>query len=417
MAAAGLPDTLVFSEKPRAAQASKVRVNLPSINKNVFTPGELIQISIPTAAGSYLNCAQGFLKFKFTNKSVDNATPPVASAITLDHSAASLFRRLTVRLGSSVLEDVGDYNVLAAMIADCQSSEDRRIYTGTILEGAGGARTGAVVSASGSETYAIPLLSGVVGTLAHKMLPVGMMNNALVLELTLADAAVPGTVAANHIPNWEVSEVELVGEMVQVSPAVDASIRQMNAGGVRIGSQTFVLHSNTVSGDSASTNLLISSNASSAKTLFSVFRKSGDTVAAASKSVSGRYNPYGDTGFWVYVINGTRYPSRPVRSDTEAFAELQKSWHAFNTPEAHGLIDRDEWVQAATHGAYIVSQDLESFSHKPLAESGMNIAGSPVYLESTLSAAVGGGLTVSTFVHCDFVLVIDPMTGQAQTMF
>ena len=63
---AGVPQTLVFGEKPRAAQATKTMITCPSLNKATFLAGETIQIQVPTAKAAYLNPAQSYLRFAVT---------------------------------------------------------------------------------------------------------------------------------------------------------------------------------------------------------------------------------------------------------------------------------------------------------------------------------------------------------------
>ena len=65
----GVPDTIVYQEKPRATSASKVRQNFLPINGREFAPGNQIHFNLSTGRlGAYLDPKATYLKFKFTNK-------------------------------------------------------------------------------------------------------------------------------------------------------------------------------------------------------------------------------------------------------------------------------------------------------------------------------------------------------------
>ena len=334
----------------------------------------------------------------------------------LDYSVSGFIRQMSIRLGSSVLETISDYNVLQTMLWDSQGSRDVQFHSGNLLEGMHDTqdRTGLAINSS-EQFFAIPLISGVLGTLTSKMLPLGMMNNILVIELTFADNETAAAITDTN--TWVVSDVEYEAVIVQLGAEVDAEIRRLNSSGVRIGSQTFMSHANVVPANSTATNLLISSNASSDKTLFTTFRKQLDVRKKESKSLTWRVNPFGDTGSWNYSVPGLRIPAKPVITNVEAYAELQKALHAFSSIDSNGLHTKAFWSLAAG-GSYIAAHDLERFSHKSdTAESGIDLSSGPVYFEGAFGATRDDALYVNTFVHADFVLFIDAATGQAQSLY
>lgn len=421
MEGAGVPDSLIYRAKPSARAATKVRLNLPSLNKTSFVPADIIQIGIPCQPGQYLNPAQSYLTFSVIR------TGTATGSVNLDYSASAFIRQLSVRLGSQVLETIQDYNVLYHALFDTQSNCDNSFHSSNILEGmhATTDRTGNAIATT--KTYfCIPLISGVLGTLASKMLPTGFMTGQLTLELTLAEAGDPIQATGMTGPeaaavSWQIADVELVGEMVNVDPAVDQALRAMNAGGVYIPSSTFAAHGNLVPSGSQNASLLISSNSTCLKTLLSVFRKQASIRLATARSVSERMNLFQNVGSWAYNIGGTRFPSRPVRTNAEAFAELLKSFHSFSDVAGAGLHTLAFWTGTAASPAvpsYIVAQDLERYSHKSgTAESGINVSTSPIYLECTLSGSFNEAFAVTTFLHMDFQLIIDLATGQAVSKY
>ena len=89
-------------------------------------------------------------------------------------------------------------------------------------------RTGVSIAAGGSIVYSIQLLSGLIGGLQEKCLPIGELVGDLRLELTLAQTTEPFN-GAN--PNWSLTEMELMLETVELSDTATAMVAQHNASG------------------------------------------------------------------------------------------------------------------------------------------------------------------------------------------
>jgi len=73
---------------------------------------------------------------------------------------------------------------------DSQASTDRELKNGTVYEGmsATGSRTDITIASATSKTFCIPLVSGLIGSLAENDLPVcAMTRDNLKVSLTLAD--------------------------------------------------------------------------------------------------------------------------------------------------------------------------------------------------------------------------------------
>ena len=99
--------------------------------------------------------------------------------------------------------------------------------------GAGAPRVGALVKSTKTH-FCIPLVSGVLGTLSTKMLPLGYMAaSGLTLELTLAELG-EAIICSDATSSWSIADVEFVAEVVTIDPAVDRAMRDMNPQGVYI---------------------------------------------------------------------------------------------------------------------------------------------------------------------------------------
>ena len=404
-------DSLVYKPKPPSISGTTHRQGVPAYNGTSFKGQQTILVNIPTGRrGHYLNTRMSYLKFKVTNNDATNT-------FKLDYSASAFIQSLSLYHGANLLENINEYNALYHLLLDMQASQESVERAGSILQGSGKDRVGATVAASGSQTFCIPILSGIVGPLQSKYLPTGaMIGGDLRLELVLANpttAVVQGT----GTPDWTVSDVELQLEYVEVNSEVDRMIQQANPRYV-ISCETFANYTNTVpsSGGSAQQmNLLIPARFSSLKTLYTFFRVQSDVTSATAKSVSAR--PYPALTNWYYQVSGENVPATPVKDTVESFAELQKAMHVFGSADNTSIIAKADYnlaTGANTNSSFAIGQNLETLSHKStLTESGKNTLNTNVYLlgRSNYNSA----LQVSTFAHVDMVLICE--NGVCTTAF
>eukprot|EP00873_Tetraselmis_striata_P003434 jgi/Tetstr1/423698/TSEL_014332.t1 len=170
---------------------------------------------------------------------------------------------------------------------DLQGSFEELIGAENILYGTSGTtkREGATLAACSTTYFCIPLMSGIIGGLQSKYLPTGIMTGGdRRLELTLAatNAAVVGTA-----PDWEIGNVELQLEYVEVTSEVDRMIQHANPRYV-ISYESFAKYTNSIESAEGHINKLTPARFSSLKTLYTIFRKQADLTTAASKSVTSR---------------------------------------------------------------------------------------------------------------------------------
>ena len=399
-----LSDSLVYAPKPAAVSGHKYRQNLPSYNKSVFSPGEVIMLNIPCGRrGQYLNPRMSYLKFTLVNTSAT-----AAEALTPDYSCASLFSRLELYHGSNLLEQIHEYGMLHTLWMDVTGSHEAHKNTLNLMEGTHPTteRTGAsVAGANGTRVFAMPLMSGIVGTLQPKMLPTGdMVAGDLRLELTLANNN--DGVSAVAARTWQVKDVELMLEYTELSSDAARMISSQNSGGYMISFDSFANLSSTVEQGANNCNILIPARYSSLKTLFTIFRLQTNIGAITPKTVSARSNPFGNTGQWYYSIGGKNVPATPVKSATEAAAELYKAVHAFGTVDQPSLLTVANWLEANA-GTSVAAADLETLPHKSkLTESGINTLSTNTHFIGLFSGPTGSPLNVQSFAHFDGVLII-----------
>ena len=226
-----------------------------------------------------------YLRFKIVNT---HATVPLA----LDYSAAGLIQSLAIYHGSNLLEQINEYNALYHLFLDLQGSTETVTRAGSILLGthATNLRTGVTVAANNGEAYVcIPIMSGIVGPLQSKYLPTGVMTGGdLRLELTLASTEMG--VVASAGSTWEVRDVEVELEYVEVSSEVDRMIQASNPRYV-ISFESFANYTNSITTSEGQINKLIPARFSSLKTLYTIFRRTADITSLPAASVTARVNP------------------------------------------------------------------------------------------------------------------------------
>jgi hypothetical protein len=411
-----LSDSLVYQAKPSAVSGHKYRQNLPTYNKASFFPGEVMMLNVPCGRrGQYLNQKMSYLKFRVNNTSVRTtaeAGDGKQATITPDYSVSSLIARLEIYHGSNLLEQIHEYGLLHTLWTDITGCSDAHLSTGNVLEGMGTTvRTGEGIAVGDSRVYAIPLLSGIIGCMQSKYLPTGDMSAGdLRVEITLANnndgvtTNLTNTTAGTK--TWTVSDVELMLEYVELNSEAARMISAQNSGGYAISFDSFANYASTVSAGK-NANILIPARYSSLKTLFTIFRLQSDINKADAKTISARANPVTDAGQWYYSIGGKNVPSTPVKSDTEAYAELAKSVHAFGAVDHTSMIQRSTWI--AESGTYVVAADLETLAHKSkLTESGINTLSANTHLIMQFGGANGlaAAVRVDSFAHYDAILLI-----------
>jgi hypothetical protein len=400
-----LSDSLVYAPKPSAVSSSKARWNQPSYNKSSFNPGEVIMLNIPTGRrGSFLNTRMSYLKFRVTNTGTD-----AGHTIAADFNIASIFSRFELYHGSNLLEQIHEYGLLVNLWHDLTGNAASHGTTMNLLEGQGVAaslRTGeAIAGASASRVFCVPLLSGIVGVLQNKYLPTGdMIAGDLRLELTLAEANT-GVLAVGAVPKYTVSDVELMLEYTDLASDAARMVSQSNSGGYMISFDSFANFASSLETGAGGMNVLIPARYSSLKTLFTIIRETDKIATHTTRSISARSNLFGDAGSWYYSIGGKNIPSTPVKTNTEAAAEMCKALHAFGATSHTSLITRATWT-AAQDGTYVIAADLESQPHKSkLSESGINTLSTNTYLIGQ-HAPTDENHTIHSFAHFEGILLI-----------
>ena len=214
-----LTSDMLLGLKPSAPKSRSYRINVAPLNKAVFSPNDQIIIELPTGRkGTWLDQSQSYLKFsvQFASTNAVPATPGTAG-VYLENTAYSFFQRLDIYNSSNLLETQNEYGQLCNFLIDTSISQSEKAglsamigsnpYSNNVMSAGAFAQFGPVVSTqvpgdrSGlcvatnalanigtatPYTFTLPLLSGVVGVNASKMLPIGKLMAPIRLEMFLS---------------------------------------------------------------------------------------------------------------------------------------------------------------------------------------------------------------------------------------
>lgn len=233
--------------------------SIQPIGGQQYGPSDVLIFNIPTNRNTCLSSHDSYLKFTAT---VTNGAT-LQSWTRLSKSGANGFiQRLRLFHGSTLLEDVDNYNNLLAMLNTHQRSGDDVSYKGSITEGfeescavtvgpyninglrgarlsnptylAGdtapnGALVGGAVTAP--KTFCLSLVS-ILGTLTDKYLPLfACSGSPLRLELQMVSSAQMVVVSPAAVSTFTITNAEFVGSFIELSDQALSVIQQSQMGG------------------------------------------------------------------------------------------------------------------------------------------------------------------------------------------
>ena len=252
-----LTSDMMLGLKPSAPKSRSYRISIAPMNKSTFAGGDQMIFELPTGRrGTWYDPSQSYLKFSVQVQttaaiSIANANLNAVGGVRTDNTAYSFLQRLDVYNSSNLLETINNYGDLANMLIDTSLTQSDKAGIATLIganaynsqylltntaaayaqnavvvpvfNATAGDRNGMSLSTttaianSPAYTFSLPILSGVVGVNASKMLPVGKLNAPIRCEFYLSsndDALFYGTAGAGC--TWLLVYVEFVCCYVEV---------------------------------------------------------------------------------------------------------------------------------------------------------------------------------------------------------
>ena len=472
-----LTSDMLLGLKPSAPKSRSYRINVAPLNKSVFVGGDQIIIELPTGRkGTWLDQSQSYLKFSVQCASTAAANVG-GTGIYLDNSAYSFIQRLDIYNSSNLLETINEYGQLANFLIDTSLTQSDKagiasmigcnnlntlIFAGApaattayTLAQVAGDRSGmsmasvagvATISTAIPYTFTLPILSGVIGVNASKMLPIGKLSAPIRCEFYLAandDAIYSRTAGAGAV--WQLVNVEFCACYVELQDD-NFDIPLAPGQPTYISTSTYRQASTYLpSATSGEFTTLVPFRCASLTALYARFRNQATAIqgsnATAAYRKSSSINPNLSSFYFrigssifknkpIYLINGSL-----VGTGAEAYAELLKSFHALSSSISNSALSLQNynvcatatqgWAAANAPGAkntgtidthnngFAIGLECQSFSNRnDTILSGISTLNSQIYFTGTINnGATAGGAstfnyTVDFFSQMDMILVI-----------
>jgi len=441
-----LPSNMSYGQKSTGAPCLNYRSNILA-DQQTYTEGDIITLSIPTGTpGTYLNQAMSYLKFRVKNKS---SVGGVMCAMQLNACGAySFIRSMRLSHNGLELEYIDNLNALVAFFLDNLSNSNKSQWGFSMGINDSGYtdekyRSGVLLGASSSyysteynedpqfSEFCIPLFGSCLSTSCDKMLPLGLMNGDLRLELTLANNAMynPVNTENNTIVSYEINNVELVLDILQLDSQYERSMRKEFGNELSIHGNGFTCHTLSLQPSAGTQSLLISARNQSLKSLYFLPFYNSVLTNPTRSGISCR-NRDNMTTFQLQLGQYNVPQKAILMYSSEVYVELQKSLHNLYQPNTPGCMpSKCYWADADTAKnttvavdpptttslpCYAFGLDLDNLSYSSdLIQSGVNTTSFNTFLNITSNNAITENMTIFAFSHYDTMLIIDSM-GQAR---
>ena len=429
----GVSDDCKYVMKSSSARARSYRASIAPTNKSTFAPQDQMIFYIPGGRrNTYLDCTQSYIRY-----TVKNNESTATNNINFDNCGASVLNRLDVFHSSNLLESVQQYNVLYNYLIDFTLNPAQRVGLSSMYGNSTGqttCRQGQQIGIGGYATVCMPILSGVVGVGADKMLPLGRLNDDIRMEFTLESQNVGMVYVNSPLVAWSIISAELELCIVELSDEGESLVR-----GEAPISQPVYLHGNSwrhyvssLPASSGGYSTLVPARFASLSSLVCLPRRSTEIANSAAYGTASRVNPNFAQYWW--RIGSALIPQKSVNLENtnttggyaEAFAEIQRAFHSLDTPgNASSLIFSNYNISdqssntltgvtavsggASSYGnAFAIAQELESFAQRSdLLLSGMNTLSSQVFFECNINTAPSVTYQLDFFANYSHILVID----------
>lgn len=457
-------DAKSFSVRVQPSNLSQIVSSAQSLTAsstldNISFPAQSIIFDIPAGASpsTFLDNRMTTLNFRATTATTGGNASVVTSAF-LRSGAYSFFDRMyIVSQNGGILEDITEYAIVNDTLIALQMSNSVRdgvanqfgFLSSTAISNQGhaiGTLDATTISATTNEihSYSVPLLSGICGVLADKMLNIGRTSRLQVVLVTtnqLPYTIITGSATAAASMVVTLSNFSLGLEYIDVGlNALQMLDQTLVDGKAYIHGTSYRTATATIpAGTSGSQSLLVGVRASSVKSLFARFFDGG--AASTTNSVNGKFdskNPSLNSVNW--SIGGIKFPQssiNPLLEPAQAFRETQMavgSWNnylftsgitpanycklavggtAAGTTSSTTEFNYTTGTSAAAQAQFIFGVNTEVVMRRGLL-SGYNCTAAPIFLECNLAASVTNSNTLFGIAMIDCILIHDVRSGDIQ---
>lgn len=353
-----IPSELTYTELSRMYPSRKMELRRQPFNASSFTQGNMIQLTIPKMDKAYLNCATNCLTYNinFTITTGANAVVDADHPICLYSSAWSPFRRYVLKQsGGQDLDQIDNANALVHKVLDMTMNPvEKEVNVSMGFNSIGAVNIGHRFETGGvainstrnvTASFSIPLI-GILGA-TEKFIPLNTADLELNLTIDQNDEFLYFTdlPASATVTNISISNVEFVGEVLQMEDSGHQQLLAMNPDGFKVKTQSWSYASggSLPSGASGVQDLVVPFSLSSMKQ----FIWSCQPSNMWDKKYGG-VNP--NLSSYQLLIGGSPYPVQPVNAGrlAEVYYQNSKSFGAFYSSSHSGCAVRSTLAKAST---------------------------------------------------------------------
>lgn len=445
-----LPNEFAYNQlKPASAPARGYTARLFPEAGTVFQGGSIINIDIPAGRpGEYLRATESSLFMTIKNVAAyGGAAASDANTGELSGGAYAVIKKLEVFHGASLLESIDNYATLHSMLYDMTTSSNHRQGVGNMihgtadvalgsttvetLEGATLAQETSLNAGDGGEiTVALQLVSSLVGQIAERAIPLGLMSSDLRIQITLNPDS-QSMVSTTGTPILQFTNVEYHAVMVSLDPTVDQEVAANNDGVLAMHSSSFRAYTHTIANGTPFDVIQLPVRFSSLRYMLHALQPASNIDTMTKRGVEARETA--NLIKFQYRAGSILVPQRPVEfsatNAAEVTVELLKIMGKLSSlGDDFGVVLTDKSTfqnnnvatGTADQGTFIFGADLNPFGGNldDLSNTGSNFLSTPVSLELHFSGS-GTPHTVrmSTFASFDQIMMLDLATGLLSVRF
>jgi hypothetical protein len=468
------PDAKSYALKVQASNVSSVTSSFTPANTATTYFGDQVASSqniifdIPVGSSPSLFCNNMFSTLSF------NATFSFPSAGTINTGSFydayirsggySFFDRMYITSqNGQIIEDITEFAMVCDTLVALQMNKAVRNATanqygfdvnsqqlgsqGRKINILSAANVGPSTSQTETMSFSIPLVSGVLGVLADRMLNIGRTSKLQIVFQTAPILPITGGINAvwTATPTIQVAlsnfslQLEYVDIGINALQMVDAGLTD---GKCYVHGTTYRTSSATLpASTNGATSILAGIRASSVKSLFTRFAQGG--TANATNGLHGKFNSFNPLLNSInYSIGGLRFPQNsinPLLAPAQAKRETELaigSWNnsTFNSsipPSQYCRLSAGGTAQSLTVGStqewfwnsggdvvnslsqFIFGENLEIIAKRGLL-SGLNCTSAPIFVEMNISASLTNAHNMYVIALLDHVIIHDVKSGDIQ---
>jgi hypothetical protein len=451
-----LPSQLNLANNKPLSEGGKPFINRYRSDNSTYSAGDTIRLEIPCGRqGQFLFPNDSFLEARLKVNCSNGAT--LAGACFIDATVFSIFNRMRIIHGSTVLEDTLYCNRLWNAVYDVQVSESERRQDcltklindntalsashtyNSCLQGAPiqSLPTGAAAADSTIVDFSIVLPSALLGSLASKALPLGLLNSSSIyLELELAPMNVAFvTESSSFVFNsYTIQDIYYNAKITQIPEDVNASlVASLGGDSIKLPAFAYKAELKSVAAGASAFNDKFAFNFSSVKSFYWWMTNQTTAVGANLKrSVTSRTKA-GATDYYL-TINGEAFPSQTISNPSRMYMELVRSWDGLVDTSFGGIISTKNYTRdthttaddiitgVGGYGAgvaekrFLAGIDLDRFNHSSdTLNSGTSTIGQTVNLVVNYAAGLNESCNLYAAVMYDVIFVAE--NGQLSPRF